>query len=172
MRGRFDERGFAEILVVALVAILLVLAANAASSHSRKVAKLMKVVETPTPVVKVSASVSPTPTVASGVMTVFGETVPSDFGTYIQAVYAASKCPTGASFTIDRPVVRDQFAAVDESCQAGAEAFYIRLDGQWTYVFGSQNLPDCSEIDKYAFTKQLVPQCFSLSGAVEANINP
>ena len=179
MGHRSGERGFASTLIIILAVAVIAAIACAAYNYAKdrnnthSVTAISK--STPTPVASASPTAPPSTThsPAPSTTTVFGEAVPSDFGNYITSVYASQKAKCAATtFSIGSPVVRDQFAVVNESCGAGSAVFYAKVDGQWQQAFGSQNLPECSDVDKYSFTKELVAECFSSTGSVVTNTNP
>jgi hypothetical protein len=122
--------------------------------------------------IEASMSPSPTPSPTPATMAVFGTTVPSDFGNFLNGVFETDKKTCSSETFSGVQVVRNEFASVNESCGAGAVAFYAKVNSQWQYAFGTQNVPYCSDVNKYSFTKELVPQCWRSNGTLQANENP
>ncbi len=102
---------------------------------------------------------------------------PADFQTYIKGEYDkvyAGCAATGADATfIISKVIRDQFAAVGQGCQTGAAAHYAKVNGQWQLAMVLQQEPNCADVNKYAFTKEILPECWdSTKNASIPNPNP
>jgi hypothetical protein len=71
-------------------------------------------------------------------------------------------------------VVRDSFTDLGSGCTGaeGVDTYYAKVNGVWTYTgIQNQSVPDCSVVNKYAYTKILISVCLS-NGADIANANP
>jgi hypothetical protein len=172
MKYLSNEHGALPVLIAILVLAFVVAAGVAiyTSVHHSKLPTVASKLQ-PSPSSSASPSAGPSPTPSTTVA--FGETVPTDFGTYITSIYDADKekC-VNTTFSMTLPVVRDEFAAVNEGCGAGNEVFYAKISGRWQTAFGTQNIPDCSDIDKFSFTKMLVQKCWSPDNVLIDNTNP
>lgn len=69
-------------------------------------------------------------------------------------------------------VVRDTFAAVSLGCgEGGSTGYYARVNGQWQLAFKTDDTPSCSDVNKFSFSKEIVPEC-QTGGTESDNTNP
>ena len=69
-------------------------------------------------------------------------------------------------------IVRNEFASVGEGCGGGgANIMYVKNNDVWQYAFGIQSTPSCVTVNKYLFTKEIIPQCYEGNKLVD-NPNP
>ncbi|HWB39596.1 MAG TPA: hypothetical protein VG604_05170 [Candidatus Saccharimonadales bacterium] len=80
-----------------------------------------------------------------------------------------------AGMVVDK-VVGNQFISLNEQqtdCQGGAETYYSKVGGAWQYDFIATQAPSCDLVNKYHYTKQIIPDCYpDGASAAIANTNP
>ncbi len=98
---------------------------------------------------------------------------PADFQTFIKQQFDSddAKCVEGEAMYSIGKVVRDTFADVGQGCHGGAEYYYKKINGQWTLVMSAQQGPECIEVNRYTFTKEIIPIC-NTANSSEPNQNP
>jgi hypothetical protein len=68
--------------------------------------------------------------------------------------------------------VRDSFAAVSLGCgESGTTGYYAKVGDSWQLAFKSEELPNCTDVSTFTFTKELVPEC-TTAGVEYENKNP
>ncbi len=112
--------------------------------------------------ISITPSVSPsqTPAETSGLSGIDSST-PQDFATYITAFYKQKQasCDIEEISVDNSKIIRDSFAETQEGCGTGWIGFYAKVNGSWVEAFTAQGTPTCATVNKYFYTKELIPDC-------------
>ena len=101
---------------------------------------------------------------------------PADFQAFIAKHFDSLPSCDGVSgeYSIGiEGVVRDTYARTGEGgCGGGAVLYYVKQNGTWALMTGTQMGVSCSMANQYKFTKELLPDCFDASNNTVKNTNP
>jgi len=105
---------------------------------------------------------------------------PADFQTFIAPYFSQqyAQCTKAYGGTQEFmlsviAVVRDTFVRTGESCADGGSVYYEKINGIWTKTtLPGQSISNCSDVNKYAYTNEIIPTCAADNGQVINNTNP
>ena len=107
-------------------------------------------------------------------------TAPADFQAFIAPYFSQqyAQCTKATDGTDEfglsiTEVVRDTFVQTGETCADGGSVYYEKINGTWTKTtLSGQSISSCSDVNKFAYTKVIIPTCAAANDQAVNNTNP